>query len=128
MNVLLLIPYYFRWHYGRAFRDLHRNLIALTAFVFSWFSIVSLLKTFFTPWRRLGDEYHKGFHPEEFFSAMLVNTILRLLGMSIRLVVITLGLLAVIGTAFLGIIIFVSWIFFPVLITFFIAIAIKNLI
>lgn len=127
MNVLLLIPYYFRWHYTRALRDLYHNLVTLTVFVFSWFSIASLLKTFFTPWRRLGDEYHKGFHPEEFLSAMIVNTILRLLGMSIRTIVIVVGLSAVFGIMLLNIIVFICWVFFPVLIAFFLAIVIKNL-
>lgn len=127
MNIVLFIPHYIVWHYRRGIIDIYHNLIRGVIFVGTWFSVLPLLKTFFSPWRRLGDEYRKGFHPEDFFSSLLVNTILRLLGMSIRFVVIACGIIATFSAAVLAVVIFISWILFPLLFAFFIALAIKNL-
>ncbi len=127
MNGFLFLPYYFKWHYSRGIIDLYHNLLRMLGFFLSWFSVGHLLKTFFAPWKRLGEDYHVGFHPEEFFSALLVNTLMRLLGMAVRLCVIGTGLVVYVFGIIASVAIMIVWIGMPVIIAFFVAIIIQKI-
>jgi len=118
MYPLLFFPYYVKWHYGRGLKDLFRNISIGVSFVFSWFSVSELTQTLFAPWRRLGEEYQKGFHPEEFFSALLINTIMRIVGFVFRLIVIAAGLIATGLAIAASLVIAFVWIFYPFVLAF----------
>jgi len=127
MNMLLFFPYYVRWHYGQGTKDLFVILGRFLSFVFSWFSITLLLQTLFSPWKRLGSEYQKGFHPEEFFSSLLINTIMRIVGFFIRTVVVVLGLIATMVTMTASLVLAIIWIFYPFVLVFLTVLFIENI-
>ena len=127
MNMLLFFPYYVKWHYGQGTKDLFATLGRLVAFVFGWFSVTFLLQTLFSPWKRLGSGYQAGFHPEEFFSSLLVNTIMRIVGFFIRAVVVLLGLIVTVVTVLSSIALVLIWILYPFVLAFLIVLVIENI-
>ena len=126
MHFLLFLPYYFRWHYTKALRDLFLNLKNGLLFVLHFFSLALLIRTLFTPWKRLGEGYKRGFDLGAFFSTFVVNLLLRFVGFVIRFVTIILGLLTLILSFSFALILTVIWIIFPVFLAFILALAIKN--
>lgn len=127
MYTLIFLPYYVRWHYGQGIKDLFATMRRCVSFVFSWFSVVFLLETLFSPWKRLGSEYQKGFHPEEFFSALLINTIMRIVGFVIRTVVIFFGLISTVLAIGVSLVVAFVWIFYPFVLAFLVILLFENI-
>jgi len=75
-----------------------------------------LFRTLFSPWRRIQEEYRKGFDLGEFAETLIVNTIMRLVGAFFRIVLICIGLLALLLMVLLGIALLFVWVFLPVII------------
>lgn len=93
MKSLQVFFKYFKWHYGKAITasiSLWKNL---ARFLFNFFSIKTLILNFFTPWRRISDSYPKWYNFKEYFSTLLMNTLMRIVGMFIRFFVIIFGLI-----------------------------------
>jgi len=93
MRFLAVIVHYLIWHYGRAvveFSHIYKNIIA---FIFNFFSVPILLKSYFAPWRRMGEAYPKDvLNFGELASVLVVNLIMRLVGIVMRTVMIIVGL------------------------------------
>lgn len=122
MKILRLLPYYFKWHYGRAFLDIWSVLTNFTWFLFNFFSIELLLQTFFTPWKRMKEKYKGGLKIGNFLSSLIINTLMRLVGMIMRSLVILLGLLSILALFAFAIAFYIFWIILPIFIaTFFVA-------
>lgn len=83
------------------------------AYAANFFSIGLLLRTFFAPWRRYNWRYPKGFDIVEFFNALISNFVSRILGVSMRIVLIIMGVFFQIFVALAGLVIFVFWIASP---------------
>lgn len=119
MSPFVVFPYYLAWHYTRAildFFDLWKNFLW---FVFQFFSIPLLLKTLFAPFKRLKEKGSGDVTDlEGFLEALVVNTIMRLVGFIFRSVVIVFGLLTYTVTLFAGIVAFFLWLLLPALIAF----------
>ena len=115
MKYQLIFPAYFVWHYGRAFTDLGNIYKTVLWFTFRFFSIGSLMLTLFSPWRRLSEEYQKGFDPGAFFSTLLVNILMRIVGAFIRVIFIAIGITCLLLVFLGGLIVFVIWALAPVL-------------
>ena len=107
--------YYIVWHYSRGLRDSVRFSLTFLWFVYNFFSIPILLGSLFAPWRRMGEPYRKGFLAAEFFSTLIVNLLMRLVGFCFRTVVIIVGLLALIATALLGFFGLLVWLALPLI-------------
>jgi len=112
----LFFPSYFVWHYGRAFADLLALYTTALRFTLRLFSLGTLLRTLFSPWRRMGEEYKKGFDPEAFFSSLIVNILMRLVGAFIRIIVIIFGLVTLAFVVMFGVIAFALWALAPFLV------------
>ena len=93
---------------------LFRNILW---FVFHFFSIGLLLRTFASPWQRLGEAYSRS-SGSSFFETFVINTIMRLVGMCVRTVVIACGLVALACTFILELCAAVVWVFMPFIIVF----------
>lgn len=116
MNLLLIIPYYFSWHYSQGFLDYFRVWKNLIWFTWNFFSIKILLKTFFTPFERLKENYSGGLDMESLAASIIVTTIMRIVGMIARSVIIITGLISMtilITGGLLGILI---WLALPLII------------
>lgn len=112
---------YFRWHYGRGYSELMSILENFLLFILHFFSLAILFKTLFHPWRRMSESHGSGLELETFFSALLVNTIMRLVGFVNRSVIIVIGIFFFFFYAVIGFVAMIAWFFAP-----FIAIALTS--
>lgn len=111
---LILIESYFAWHYGRAFADIFHIWMNFLWFVFNFFSISALIETFFDPWKRMGESYPRGFDIAGVISTFVVNTLMRAVGIMVRLIVLCIGLAFAVVIFATGITIVVLWALMPI--------------
>lgn len=114
MRFATVIGHYFVWHYSRAISDLTRIYRNLIIFTFDFFSISILVDSYFAPWRRMGEDYPEhGVDLFGYFSTFLVNIIMRVVGVTMRTIVITVGMTAtlLVVTSYLAVLI--TWIVLP---------------
>lgn len=110
-----IIPHYILWHYTLGLRSAAVFGGNLLRFLFNFFSVVLLLKTLFTPWRRLGEGYAKGLRPGAWFETLIVNTLMRLIGAIIRLSLIVAGLATLVVGVVLAVVILIVWLLLPII-------------
>ena len=84
-------------------------------FNLNYFSLSLLLKTFFSPWRRYGYSYGRGFDFKKYFEAWSFNAVSRGLGAIIRIILIVIGLTSEIFIVIGGLIMFLTWLVLPAL-------------
>ena len=107
---------YLGWHYSLALKDLTRIYRNLVVFVYHFFSLPVLVKTFFAPWRRLGERYRPGSYPQAWLETLILNTIMRLVGIIARLALMVVGLVALGLAVVLGLLSYLVWLALPWLI------------
>lgn len=111
-----IITSWFRWHFyerSRFLLEAWRNFILFSV---NFFSTPLLLKTLFSPWRRYNWSYPRGFDFKEFFETLTSNFFSRFLGAICRLVLIIIGTIFQVFVVFTGAIIFLGWLFLPLLV------------
>jgi hypothetical protein len=91
MKFLRIFLGYVKWHYTRAVISLFITWKNLARFLFEYFSIKSLLLNFFSPWKRKIDAYKKGSGLDKLFESIIINVIMRIVGMIVRSIVILIG-------------------------------------
>lgn len=122
MNVFRLVPLYFFWHYTSAFFDMFRIFGNLYWFLWHFFSVPDTFKTFFDPWQRLHEKYHKGLDIEAMASTLVVNILMRIVGMIMRTFLLFFALVSFLVFTFMFVIFFLVWIILPAaMVGFFIA-------
>lgn len=109
---------YFWWHYTRGLVDLLVNLKNLVRFVYNYFSLSVLLKTLFAPWRRLGEAYPSKFSPSAFFQALVINTLMRIFGFCVRLVILLIGIFFYLLSLMGAVLFFAAWLVIPVIVAY----------
>lgn len=75
----------------------------------------------------MSESYEKGFDPEGFFSTLMVNTIMRLVGFVVRAVALAMGSVAVVFSVLIAVTIFIFWALFPIIVAFLFAIGIIKI-
>ncbi|MCL4387155.1 hypothetical protein M1307_02025 [Patescibacteria group bacterium] len=105
---------YAKWHYGQGLRELFRVAGNFLWFISHFFSFRLLSKTLFSPWKRLGENYEGGFNLSAFASALVVNTLMRVVGFVTRMAVLLSGFVSYILAAIFSFFIFVIWILGPI--------------
>ena len=107
---------YFEWHYTRAFHDIFHVFKNFMWFLYNFFSIPLLLKGLFSPLWRLGERYKKGFDVPGLAGTFIVNSIMRVVGALVRLMVVGFGLVTMVVASMTFIGIFIAWILLPFII------------
>ena len=74
----------------------------------------SQLKTFFAPWHKYNWKYPKFFDIKEFFNTLISNAFSRILGATVRIVLIIIGILFQIFVVVAGSVIFIGWLLAPI--------------
>ncbi len=114
MEIAKISLRYFKWHYGKALLSTFGFWETILDFLFNYFSMTSLVKNFFSPWKRLSENYPSRFDLSEYFNVFAVNLMMRISGMLIRFFALVLGLI-VIGIYIVCLpIAFAVWIFLPI--------------
>ncbi|MFA6552745.1 MAG: hypothetical protein WCT19_04595 [Candidatus Paceibacterota bacterium] len=117
MNAATLPLSYLAWHYTSAFADTARIFSNLFWFLWHYFSIEILLKTLFSPWRRLHDDAGGGSRTENFLSGLVINNMMRFIGFFIRSFTIIFGLVVIVFTFIFAVLFFIFWAVLPIAVT-----------
>jgi len=110
-----MVWYYFKWHYGKGFGEAINTIKNFLWFIAHFFSFKLLLKTLFSPWRRMGESYGDGFNLEAFASAFIVNSLMRVVGFISRVIIIFVGVVTYVAALLFGLSIIFIWILLPVI-------------
>ena len=129
MNFLSITKNYLVWHYSTAYNDIVHIWWNYIWFVNHLFSVPDVLKSLFAPFKRLQEKKSSILnHPEEFFSNLLVNLIMRVVGFCLRIVIIFMALLGFIVVITAGLLFLSLWSILPVLIVVLFVNGLKTLI
>lgn len=108
---------YIYWHYGRGYADIKNVWLNILWFLVHFFSFEILLRTFFSPFKRIRDEeYRGGFDPGAYFASLVVNTTMRFVGMIFRSSILIFGLFFIVIVFVGGILFLIVWTLLPLLI------------
>ena len=111
---LTLIPDYLSWHYSTSLVDFLRLWKNYLWFAYMIFSIPELLATLFAPWQRMDVERTKqNFNLEDIAETLATNTVLRIMGAVVRLLVIVIGLGILTALVVLGALALLVWLVLP---------------
>lgn len=119
---------YLTWYYIEQPKLILKAWKNLLKFNLNYFSIILLLKTLFSPWRRYQMSYGRGFDIKRYFEAFTFNMVSRFIGAGVRIVLIIIGLVVEIIIFFGGLILLFGWLISPFLLFLSLAFGIKFLI
>ncbi|HDQ16677.1 MAG TPA: hypothetical protein ENN31_00980 [Candidatus Vogelbacteria bacterium] len=119
MDIGYLLFSYIIWHYTKALVDLFKIWGNIFIFLCNFFSFGIILKTFLSPWHRLGENYSGKVDPFELFSSFIVNTLMRLVGIIFRTIIIVISLIVIFSTFVLALLTLLIWLIWPILIILF---------
>lgn len=109
---------YIRWHFGVAVKEIYERAKNLSWFFYHFFSIPLLAHTLVRPIYRdtISMRPGTGFRIDLFFQKIVTNTLSRLLGLLLRVIVIGVGLLCQVLVFCVGIIVILGWVLLPAVI------------
>lgn len=116
---------YTYWHYTNAVIAMAGIVRNILIFLWRFFSIPDLLKTLVSPWQRLQESYGDGFDIQEKLTALVVNTIMRLVGAVVRLAVISFGVVVLLLASGAAVASFIVWLFLPAVIGLLVAVSLQ---
>lgn len=116
MQVILILLSYLKWHYGRALHSLSTIWGNFIYFISNYFSIKLLTQNFFTPWKRMTDNYPRSFNPKEYLFTLIVNLIMRAVGIIMRTGLIIICLICYIILIIIYPLALTVWLFLPLII------------
>ena len=109
---------YLQWHFLDAPKSILMAWRNYLKFNLNYWSILVLLKTLFSHWRRYYYSYGKRFDLGRYFEALTFNLMSRIIGAILRIFFIALGLLIEVVIIFVGILLLAGWLFLPLIILF----------
>jgi len=109
------LPFIFlKWYFFYVPQEILKRIRNLVRFGVYFFSVSLILKTFFSPWKRLQDSYRVSiFDFRRYFEKILGNLISRVIGMILRFCLLIAFVFFEILVFFLGLVILISWILAP---------------
>ncbi len=116
MSTFSLLKTYFAWHYSVALLGIWKIFIDIEWFLYNFFSTKLLLQTLFSKWRRLGEKRTKKVDIMDFFTVLIVNTLMRIIGVFVRLFLIITSIVFMVVCGVISIVVFFVWLVLPLLI------------
>jgi len=114
MLFLTIARDYFSWHYTKAFGEIFHVWLNLLWFWIHFFSIPELLKSLFSPWKRVTEKRGEFWDFENLASVLIIGLISRLIGATLRGIIILAGLICLTLTIIGGFITYVFWLVAPI--------------
>jgi hypothetical protein len=115
MLFVYIVNHYLLWHYTTAQKEILHIAKNFIWFITNFFSIPSLVRSLFSPWKRMTESKGSRFSLEDMAGYVIINLFSRLVGAIMRLSIIATGLLFLLITVALTLFTFVFWIFAPAL-------------
>lgn len=110
-----IIKTFFQWYYIDGIRVILEAWNNFLVFILNYFSFTVLLKTFFSPWKKYYESYGRGFDLKRYLNTFFSNMLFRLLGMIVRTILVMICLIFQALIILIGITVFLSWVFLPIL-------------
>ena len=108
---------YLRWHYIDILREIVRAWRTFLWFGIHFFSVPTLVRTYFSYWKRFYRPYRsRGFDPQEMLKVMGENTFSRIVGAFIRSLILGVAFVVEIFIFAAGALVIAGWIILPALI------------
>lgn len=112
MRKIVLIQYLV-WHFIDSPKAILKGWNNFLLFNLNYFSIPTLLRTFFSHWRKYYSPYGRTFSPTKWFESFVFNMFSRIIGAILRTVFIIIGLSLEIFIIAAGLIVFLGWLILP---------------
>jgi len=127
MQIALLIPEYLMWHYTAALRLCLNIITNFIWFAYHFFSVPILLKSFFSPLKKIDETYRSSFRHTLPFETIIEDLISRIVGLIFRALVIFFGVSLCAVIALVGVVIFTAWVLLPFFVFALIIEGVRNL-
>lgn len=116
MLFLSIVHHYLLWHYSRAFLEIFHVWLNFLWFVVHFFSIPQLLRSLFSPWKRIVESRGNKWSFEDLAAYVIIGFFSRLIGFFIRATIIIVGLLCLLFVVIAGFAVYFFWIAAPLII------------
>ncbi len=111
-----LLPAFLYWYFAERPHEIVSNYLNYANAFSESFSLMFMLKTLFSPWKNITDEYpSKGFNLEQILETFFLNVTSRVIGMVFRLFAMILGIAIQIGLIAGFMSYLLLWLLFPVI-------------
>ncbi len=118
--MLRVLKNYIFWHYTTAFVDQAYMLKNYLWFLKRFFSVSEVLRSLFSPWKRMADETGSLVKsPGDFFSALVVNTIMRVVGFFARAMLLLVAFFCFVVFLVFALCFVVFWTLLPLILVYF---------
>ncbi len=107
---------YIEWHYTSALKRIFHVWSNFFWFLVAFFSITQLLKSLFSPWKRITEDRGRTFSFEDLAGYVIIGLISRIIGFIMRFFVILIGLVSLIVLCVGLVATYVFWLSAPFLI------------
>lgn len=107
---------YFIWHYTRAFREIFTVWLNFLWFTVNFFSIPQLARSWFSPFKRITEQKRSGFNFDDIAGYIIINLFSRVVGAILRTILIGVGIVALLILITAGVLVYLTWIFLPIVI------------
>ncbi len=115
------------WHFCDIPKGILRGWGNYLYFSLNYFSVPTLVVTFFSPWRKYGEAYGGTFDIKKNFESFVFNSMSRIIGAILRTGLIITGLMFGLLVFIIGLIILILWLLTPVLLLIIFILGIKLL-
>ena len=128
MHLTFFFTSYATWHYGLALQDIFHIWLNFMRFTEHVFGLGIHTKNLFAPWHRMTETRTKKWNLEALATQVVINTISRLLGFTLRSLLIISSFICMFALSLGMIVVYIFWIFAPILLTAMIAFGIMYLV
>ncbi|MBU3942846.1 hypothetical protein KKA24_02590 [Patescibacteria group bacterium] len=115
------------WHFYDVPKGILKGWGNFLYFCLNYFSVPTLVATFFSPWRKYGEAYSGVFDIKKNFESFIFNSMSRIIGAILRTGLIIIGIIFTILVFIIGLAILILWILTPLLLIIIFILGIKLL-
>lgn len=116
MFFLTIVRDYLNWHYTTALVSFVRVYKNFWWFLTQFFSIPQLLGSLISPYKRITEKRRRLLDIEGWIGYLIINFVSRLIGLTLRLVILSLGVTSLVGLSLFASIIYALFIIAPFLV------------